>query len=94
MEFRVKLKKSIEKVEKWVEDHHYKGHEPFDGLSSILRPLTFRNLFLERLLQQLVRQSPINLRPMLGISPRIHERARLYGLGLFADVQDHARPLL
>ena len=30
---------SIQKVEKWVEDHNYKGYEPFDGLSSIFRPL-------------------------------------------------------
>jgi len=49
------IKESIQKVEKWVEDHDYKGYEPFDGLSSFLRPLTFGNLFLERLLQQLRR---------------------------------------
>lgn len=64
-----KLEKSIQKVEKWVEDHNYKGYEPFDGLSSFLRPLTFGNLFLDRLLMQLVRQSPINLRPFLGVKP-------------------------
>ena len=57
-----KILKSLKKVEKWVEDHDYKSYEPFDGLSSYLRPLTFKNLFFERLLQQLVRQSPINLR--------------------------------
>lgn len=60
---------SLKKVEKWVEDNDYKGYEPFDGLSSIFRPLTFGNLLLDRLLMQLVRQSPINLRPLLGIKP-------------------------
>ncbi len=60
---------SLKKVEKWVEDHDYKGYEPFDGLSSFLRPLTFGNLFLDRILMQLVRQSPFNLRPLLGIKP-------------------------
>lgn len=60
---------SIQKVEKWVEDHDYKGYEPFDGLSSFLRPLTFGNLLLDRLLLQLIRQSPLNLRPILGIKP-------------------------
>ena len=60
----------LPKVEKWVEDHNYKGYEPFDGLSSIFRPLTFGNLLLDRLLLQLVRQSPINLRPILGVKPR------------------------
>lgn len=63
------LEQSIKKVEKWVEDHDYKGYEPFDGLSSFLRPLTCGNLFLDRLLLQLVRQSPINLRPILGVKP-------------------------
>jgi rhamnogalacturonyl hydrolase YesR len=64
------LNKSIQKVEKWVEDHDYKGYEPFDGLLSYLRPLTFGSLFLDRILMQLVRQSPINLRPMLGVKPQ------------------------
>ena len=63
------IKTSIQKVEKWVEDHNYKGYEPFDGLSSIFRPLTFGNLLLDRLLLQLVRQSPVNLRPILGVKP-------------------------
>jgi len=64
-----KIYNSLKKVEKWVEDHDYKGYEPFDGLSSRLRPLTFGNLFLDRLLLQLIRQSPVNLRPILGVKP-------------------------
>ncbi len=78
LEFRDKLKTSILKVERWVEDHDYKGYEPFDGLSSILTPLTFRSLFLERVLQQLVRQSPINLRPILGIKVQESTKGRGY----------------
>jgi rhamnogalacturonyl hydrolase YesR len=68
-EFKPILEQSIRKVEKWVEEHDYKGYEPFDGLSSFFRPLTFGNLFLDRILMQLVRQSPLNLRPLLGIKP-------------------------
>jgi rhamnogalacturonyl hydrolase YesR len=60
---------SIQKLEKWVEDHDYKGYDPFDGLTSYLKPLSFGNLFLDRLLMQLIRQSPINLRPLLGVKP-------------------------
>jgi rhamnogalacturonyl hydrolase YesR len=60
---------SLKKVEKWVEDHDYKGYEPFDGLSSVFRPLTFGNLLMNRLLLQLIRQSPINLRPLFGVKP-------------------------
>ena len=66
---RNKIEAGIKMVEKWVEDHDYKGYEPFDGLSSIFRPLTFGNLFFDRLLLQLIRQSPINLRPLFGVKP-------------------------
>jgi hypothetical protein len=78
VEFSQKLKTSILQLEKWVEDRHFKGYEPFDGLSSILRPLALRSLFLERLLQQLVRQSPINLRPVLGVRPQESTKGRGY----------------
>lgn len=67
---RQKISDSVDRLEKWVEKHDYKGYEPFDGLSSLLRPLTFNTLFGERLLQQLIRQSPINLRPLLGVRPQ------------------------
>lgn len=73
-----KVVKSIQRVEKWVEDHDYKGYEPFDGLSSILRPLTFHHLLAERLLLQLVRQSPVNLRPFLGVRPQESTKGRGY----------------
>ena len=72
------MERSLAKVEKWVEDHDYKGYEPFDGLSSYVRPLTFGNLLLDRLLLQLIRQSPINLRPLLGVRPLESTKGRGY----------------
>ncbi len=66
------------RLERWVERCNYRGYEPFDGLSSFLRPLTLGNTFLERLLQQLVRQSPFNLRPFLGIRPQDSTKGRGY----------------
>ena len=77
-EFKEKLQESILKLERWIEAHDYKGYEPFDGLSSVLRPLTFGNLFLDRLLLQLVRQSPWNLRPLMGIKPLPSTKGRGY----------------
>lgn len=74
----LKVKQSIGKLEKWVERKQYKSYEPFDGLSSYLRLLTCNNQFLERLLQQLVRQSPVNLRPLLGIKPQESTKGRGY----------------
>jgi len=72
------LKDSINRVEKWVEGNNYLGYEPFDGLTTPMHVLTFGNLFLERLLMQLVRQSPVNLRPLLGIKPLPSTKGRGY----------------
>ena len=72
------LERSVRSVEEWVEDHDYKSYEPFDGLLSSLRVLTFGSLFLERLLLQAVRQSPINLRPALGVKPVESTKGRGY----------------
>lgn len=74
----MRIAASLDKVQKWVEDHDYKGYEPFDGLSSWTRIFAFGNLFGERLLQQLVRQSPLNLRPLLGIRPQESTKGRGY----------------
>lgn len=64
---RQHLLASATTVQGWVEAGNYKGYEPFDGLSSSLRKYTFGNLLAERILQQAVRQSPINIRPLIGI---------------------------
>jgi rhamnogalacturonyl hydrolase YesR len=69
---------SMRQVQTWVEQHNYKGYEPFDGLSSYLKPLTMGNLFLEQLLQQVGRQSPINLRPIMGVKPQESSKGRGY----------------
>jgi hypothetical protein len=72
------IKGSLTRLADWIEGHNYKGYEPFDGLSSFLHPLTCHNLFCERLLQQLVRRSPVNLRPLLGIKPQESTKGRGY----------------
>jgi rhamnogalacturonyl hydrolase YesR len=69
---------SLLQVAAWVEAAGYKGYEPFDGLSSPLRRLTEGHLFADRLLLQLVRQSPLNLRPLLGIKPLESTKGRGY----------------
>ena len=69
---------SVKKLERWVEDHDYQAFEPFDGLSSPLTKFTGGNLLLQRLLLQAVRQSPINIRPILGIRPLPSTKGRGY----------------
>jgi hypothetical protein len=72
------LIQSANRVEAWVEKYDYKGYEPFDGLGSPFRFLTFGSIFLDRLLMQSVRQSPINLRPLLLIPRKDSTKGRGY----------------
>jgi len=67
---------SLDRVQQWVEDHQYRGYDPGDGLTSFLRPLTFRTLIGERLLQQLIWKSPVNLRPWVGVRPMDSTKGR------------------
>jgi glycosyltransferase involved in cell wall biosynthesis len=73
------LGESLSRLELWVEAHDYRGYEPFDGLSSpYLRRFTLGNQLLERLVQQVGRQSPVNVRPLLGIKPLESTKGRGY----------------
>jgi hypothetical protein len=72
------VSQSVKKVEKWVEDHHYEAYEPFDGLSSPLGRLTRGSPLMDRILQQVGRQSPVNVRPLLGIKPLPSTKGRGY----------------
>ena len=75
-ELKTKINESLLKLEEWVEGQGYRGYEPFDGLSSYLRFFTFKNLFLERVLQQAVRLMPWNIRPLIGISKKESTKGR------------------
>jgi len=72
-----------------VEEHDYRAYEPFDGLSSPLRSLTFKNLLLDRLLAQTVRQNPFNLRPFLrNQAAAIDQRTGYMGWGYLTMLKD------
>lgn len=73
-----RVETSLNRVERWIEAHDYKGYDPSDGLTSFLRPLTFGNTLLERILQQVGRQSPVNMRPLMGIKPLDSAQGRGY----------------
>jgi hypothetical protein len=72
------LSTTIDMLRAWVESQHYRGYEPFDGLSSWLRPLAFNQELPLRVLQQLVRQAPFNIRPLVGIRPKDSTKGRGY----------------
>ena len=63
------IRQSLAAVQAWVEKSDYLGYDPGDGLTSFLRPLTLGNVFAERVLQQLIWKSPVNIRPLAGVRP-------------------------
>lgn len=69
---------SLTRVRRWVEAHDYEAYEPFDCLSSPLGRVTRVSPLLDRLLQQIGRQSPINLRPLIGVKPLPSTKGRGY----------------
>jgi rhamnogalacturonyl hydrolase YesR len=69
---------SLGRVARWVEDRDYRGYEPFDGLSSWVSPLTGGHELAGRILQQIVRQCPWNVRPVLGVGPKESTKGRGY----------------
>jgi len=71
---------SLQRLDAWLVRHEYKGYDPFDGLSSYLRPLTLYKKFPQQVLQQGVRRIPWNLRPLLGIKPHTSTK----GMGFLA----------
>src|SRR5689334_8986914 len=77
-EFAEKLEQSIAAVDRWVTNHNYQGYDPADGNSSYLHVFTCGNLFLQRVLQQIVLRSPWHIRPFLGIRPLDSPQARGY----------------
>jgi rhamnogalacturonyl hydrolase YesR len=65
---RVDLEAAFSRLDRWLQDHDYRAYDPFDGLNSWVRPLAVGRLG-RQLLQQGVRQFPVNLRPLLGVRP-------------------------
>lgn len=74
----LQFRNALAKLQTWVETENYRGYEPFDGLSSWARVFTFHNQLAERILQQTIRQCPINLRPLFGISRKDSTKGRGY----------------
>jgi hypothetical protein len=68
------------KVLVWAEERDFRGTDPYDGLNSRpLAPILGRSRFLRLAVTQAVKNSPVNLRPLLGIPPGLNPK----GLALF-----------
>lgn len=76
VEPREQVLDSARRVQAWVEQRHYRGYDPGDGLTSFLRPLTFGTLLGERILQQAIWKAPFNVRPLVGVRPQESTKGR------------------
>jgi polysaccharide biosynthesis protein VpsJ len=74
------IEAALRRLDEWLVAHEYRGNEPFDGLSSFVRPLTFGTKLGRQILVQTVKRIPFNLRPYIGIKPTTATKA----MGFFA----------
>lgn len=63
------LNDSVKRLEDWLIKNDWKAYDPFEGLNSWLRPLTFEVPILRQVLVQSVKRCPLNIRPLIGIKP-------------------------
>jgi len=69
---------SLNKLEEWLIENNWKAYDPFEGLNSWLRPLTFEVPVLRQLLVQFVKRTPLNIRPFIGIQPTRSSKGLAY----------------
>lgn len=70
----------LRRLETWLEKEEYKGWDPHDGLNSpLLRRLALGNRYFGITVVQLLKRSPVNLRPIFGIRKEFNPK----GMGLF-----------
>ena len=77
-----KFANALCRLESWCESEGFKGYDPYDGLNSkFFQSLPFikHNRIARLLWIQFFKRSPINLRPLLGISKDYNPKA----MGLF-----------
>jgi hypothetical protein len=63
-------------LRRWLEASGYVSWDPYDGLACAAPwSLVRRNRLTARMWTQLVKRSPVNLRPLFGIRPRLQSRS-------------------
>jgi hypothetical protein len=76
------LPEALARIRAWGEDRDWTGYDPYDALNSpAARVLTLQTSAGRRILTQVVKLSPVNLRPLLRIPPERNAKA----IGLVAS---------
>jgi polysaccharide biosynthesis protein VpsJ len=73
---------AVARIRAWGEERDWRGYDPYDALNSPAAPvLTLGTRLGRRVLTQVVKRSPVNLRPLLRIGPDWNAKA----IGLVAS---------
>jgi len=76
----ISVESYIQRLKAFVEAEDYAGYDPYDALNSpLLRVVSSRSKSMRMAVTQLMRRSPINLRPLLGVRKGHNPKA----VGLF-----------
>jgi hypothetical protein len=67
---------AVDRIRRWGEARDWRGYDPYDALNSPFAPvLTLGTQTGRRVLTQVVKRSPVNLRPLLRIPPAWNTKA-------------------
>jgi hypothetical protein len=88
-EARQRIVHALHKLDVWVETEGFRGFDPHDALKSpLLRRLSFNRRLPGIVFVQLLKRSPVNVRPLLGIRKSYNPKGM--GLCLASYVRKHA----
>jgi hypothetical protein len=70
------VERAVARIRGWGEARDWRGYDPYDALTSPLAPLLSLGTPLgRRLVTQVVKLSPVNLRPVIGVRPAWNAKA-------------------
>lgn len=79
---------ALRALNRWLDANQYCGWDPYDALNSpIVRAASSHNRFFGQVAVQLLKRSPVNLRPLLGIAKGFNPKAM--GLFLASSIRQH-----
>ena len=76
---------AAQELERWCSERDWRGPDPYDGLNaSVIARLLRRSPLARRLLTQLVKRSPLDLRPVLRIRQDVSAVALALAISAYA----------
>ena len=77
------LTETIRRLDEWGTQRDWRGSDPYEGLNARRAGPMMRSPLGKRLLIQLVKRSPLDLRPLLGIEPQLNSMSVAHVLAAY-----------